>query len=311
MSALLPRLNVYVEAPPKLSRAMRRVADALTRYAPPGVQIVDRREDADLEVLHIIGHPDLEIEAERLNGEGKAYAVMQYCLRTTQKPNTLDWLHLWGGAACVWSYYDLAELAAEDKVVFLPDLERRLFTAPLGVDDFTFAHHNLDGPRRYTLMTSGYVADTECVEECIEAVGRIGGRVFHLGPKLECLRGATHVDQRMGMDDEALADIYSSCEFVAGMRRIEGFELPAAEGLLCGARPLVLDRSHYRRWYEPWAVFVPECPPADLTTAIESALRRGGTQPVTAVEREEARERFDWEPLVAEFWRRIIDRLND
>lgn len=306
-------MNAYVMIPAKMSRAMIRVVDALTRYAPPEVTIVDRQEDADLEVLHIIGHPDLVSEAARCNRAGKAYAVMQYCLRTTQCPNTVDWLLLWDGAVDVWSYYDIPALIHEDGNAMPTGLEDRFYLAPLGVDDFTFAHHNLPGdqPRRYTLLTSGYVADSECVEECTKAVGRISGRVFHLGPKLKCHRGLDHVDQRMGMDDEALADIYNSCEYVAGMRRVEGFEMPAAEGLLCGARPIMLDRPHYRRWFEPWAIFVSESDPMTLALEIESVLRQDARGPVTPAEREAARERFEWQPLVAEFWRRIIDRLTD
>lgn len=314
-------MRAYVAASPKLSAAMRRVAEALARFRPAGVDLVPTELEADLVVLHVIGYPETETAVAELLEREQRYAVMQYCLRSTQRPNTRAWLEIWRRAACVWSYYDLAgELAADG----LPapgtpitgngpgDLEQyvvdqaaeRFYIAPLGADPEIFMPLPTVG-ERYGILTSGYVAESECVAECTEAAARAGRRVFHLGPRLECHRGAEHVDGGLGISDVELARAYSRSDFVAGMRRCEGFEMPAAEGLLCGARPLMLDRPHYRRWFEPWAVFVPEVAPPELTDAVEAVLRRG-VEPITPRDIRAAQRRFNWQPLVEEFWRRCL-----
>src|SRR5688572_30420855 len=137
-------MKVFVKAPAGLSRAMSRVEDALIEYAPTpvpndpdsGVYLVKSREEADLVVLHVIGEEGIT-EAAKLKTAGKKYAIIQYCLRTTQKPDTLAWLETWRNAECVWSYYDLRALWKEDADgtggddIFEKDIN--FYYAPLGV----------------------------------------------------------------------------------------------------------------------------------------------------------------------------------
>ena len=91
--------------------------------------------------------------------------------------------------------------------------------------------------------------------------------------------------------------------------------MPAAEGLLCGARPLMLDREHYRQWFEPWAEFVPETDPATLTDAIVEIFRsdagafRFTMRTVTDAERAAAAEVFNWENLVGDFWSLVLEGM--
>src|SRR6187431_1928603 len=100
-------MKVFVDAPDGLSRAMGRVAKALREYAPPGIQVVATENVADIVILHVVGYPDTLEAVERLRDEGKAYGLIQYCLRSTQRPDTGSWLELWKDAEIVWSYYDL------------------------------------------------------------------------------------------------------------------------------------------------------------------------------------------------------------
>lgn len=292
-------MKVYAAPPAHLSRAMFRVAKALEEYAPADVEFVDDAGDAELVVLHAIGYGETELEAHRLTTAGKRYAVMQYCLRSTQKPNVEPWLPIWRGAAAVWSYYDLTTLALEDGFELGPV---PFYFAPLGADARVFSHvAPITTEGRFAILTSGYVAHTEAVREAAAAARAAGRRMYHLGPDLQL---GPHVARGLDVPDEMLAGIYRRCDFVAGLRRGEGFELPAAEGLLCGARPVCFDRPHYRRWFGPWARFIPEAD-ADVVTAALLEQFELGPGTLTEGDLEAARSAFDWRMLVAGFWRTV------
>lgn len=137
------------------------------------------------------------------------------------------------------------------------------------------------------------------MRECCSAAGRLDRHALHLGEELN----SALVDCRTGLTDISLSDLYSRCEFVSGLRRTEGFELPMAEGLLCGARPVTFDRPHYRRWFGSMADYVQESARDGVVDQL-TALFRSGPRPVTPLEREFAVELFSWERVVRGFWER-------
>lgn len=292
-------MRVCLAVPYGLSRAMARVARALVMHAPPGVQFVDTHDTADLSVLHVIGYDDaLDPLVARIRVNGGRYAAIQYCLRTTQRPSTEGWRQFWAGAETVWSYYDLAALVREDGG---GPIDFNFYHAPIGLDSWVFHTVPPRPERPYAFMTSGYVGETECAFEVAEAVRRVDGLHFHLGPTL---RGLDPLVTRceLGLTDDQLASMYRLSRYVAGLRRVEGFELPVIEGLACGARPVVFDRPHYRYWFEPWAEFIPEGSWDEVVGALERLLR-GPARPVTATEAAIATAAFDWARIAPEFWR--------
>lgn len=291
-------MRAYVACHPDLSRGIRRVADALVRHAPAGVEIVNDREAADLIVHHVVGVqnyyatplPDL------IEQDGKRYAVVQYCLRTTEWPLAAQWLRLWSGASVVWSYYDLARLCADEG--YRPGFE--LYHSPLGVDAAVFKPYPV--AKRWKIGTSGFIARTEAVTECNEAARSLMVGQVHLGPNLE-LPG--DVMWRMDLTDDQVAKLWSGCEYVAGLRRCEGFELPAYEGLLCGSRPVMFDAPHYSRWMGDHAVYVPEYEGETLVECLLDVFSRK-PQPVSEAERAAAVEKFDWARIIGGFWERAL-----
>jgi D-inositol-3-phosphate glycosyltransferase len=301
-------MKVFVKAPAGLSRAMSRVESALIEYAPTpvpnepeGVYLVKSREEADLVVLHVIGEEAIT-QAAKLKAAGKKYAIIQYCIRTTQKPNTGDWLETWKNAECVWSYYDLPALIEEDGHT---DWALNFYLAPLGVDTESFRHW-ASVPKKFTIFTSGYVAESECVREAAEAAKAVGGKVYHLGPRLASASD-THVTAALDIDDDTLAQMYSRSKYVAGLRRGEGFELPAAEGLLCGARPICFDRPHYRKWFGEFAIFIQEGSPEQVRSQLVEVFS-GTYAPVTSEEIARAAMRFNWPAIIGGFWQKVLNK---
>lgn len=284
-------MKVYLDPPQVASPSLRRVADALTRYKPDDVEIVHDRQEAELVVLHVIGRQDQSLEEA---SQVMDYAVIQYAVRSTLRPHTGSWLPLWRNARLVWSYYDLPYLCQEDEVSFwFP-----FYYAPLGVDE---VFHKRGLFKNFMIATSGQSYLTESVRECIKAARGFELSIFHLGSELKF----DDVVCRSGISDEELAVFYEQCLYVSGLRRIEGFELPAAEGLLCGARPIMFDRPHYRQWFNDFAIFIPETPRDQTINDLIQVFSKAERLPVTDEEIAAAREIFNWETICKGFWERV------
>lgn len=296
----------YVKPPPVRSRCLRRIADALTRYVPAGVEVTQDRVKADLVVLHVIGRQErMYREARQAVQRGQRYAVCQWVLRSSQKPSTEGWRALWAGAAVTWSYYDLNAAIVQDEGTSW-DLARafRFYHAPLGVDTDVF--HPTVGPRPYVVAVAGcdrHYLKTESLREVSQAAASTGQAAWHLGPDLGL---GHHVTDEEGMDDATLARRYSACRYVSGLRRTEGFEMPAAEGLLCGARPILFDRPDLRRWFAPWAVFISEHQRRSVVIEYLANAFSRLPDPITTAEWAAAAERFSWERIVSGFWERCL-----
>ena len=293
-------LTAYVNAPAHLSKAMLRVAAALHRHAPAGVQVVDREADADLVVLHVIGMEGLPEAIAKL--KGRRYAIVQYCLASTR--NTVaDWVPIWDGADLVWSYYDLRKALVD---VEGSDASCFLYLAPLGVDP-AFNLDTINAVKKsYGVVTSGYVAgEQEAIDFCYDAAVIAGKRVFHLGPMPVGLAtpSPAHWTSAHEITDAELANAYASAEHVSGLRWTEGFELPVIEGASCGARPICFDLPVYRRWFDGIATFVPH-DRLTLGTALVDALR--DPWPMTSVDAGAVRRAFAWAPIVRGFWERLV-----
>ena len=176
------------------------------------------------------------------------------------------------------------------------------YHSPLGADPIFSAPKPSIEVKMYTMMTTGYVAESEGVLEVAAAIRHINGRHFHLGPKTV----APTADMfGLGLSDYTLADVYSRCCWVAGLRRCEGFEMPAAEGLVSGARPIMFDAPHYRKWFEPWAEFIPEGSFDETVTALIDVFEKGYRY-VNDDERQAAAARFNWATIIPPFWTQVL-----
>lgn len=275
------------------SKAMLRVAGALACHAPQGVEIVDKSEEADVQLLHVIGLDGLS------QLRAKDYVVIQYCGYVYRDhPSLID---MWRGAKMVWSYYDLRDTMPEGTLFYL---------APLGIDvEFAKRATHRELKREIDLMTSGYTTGdaAEAIEEAAWAVDGLGQKMVHLGPKvIENMSSYPACWQAQhGISDATLAELYLRTRWVSGLRHVEGFELPALEGAVCGARPIVFDRPEMRQWYNDFAAFVPESGGEELTAYIQGLLKLDYT-PLTTTERRTIRDSFDWRVIAEGFWRGVL-----
>lgn len=284
------------------ARGIHRVVDALVEHAEThDVEVVTSKADADLVVHHVVGEdnfderPIWERVAEDVDA-GRRYAIVQYCHRSAPSDR---WEALWADAALVWSY------------LHLPPGIPRLYRSPLGVSE-AFMHPIRARTRDIGVVTSGFVAGpgAEAIEEVAQAAARCGLSVLHIGPypKRMAAPPPGRFTALFGLSDTELRSVYQRAKFVSGLRYTEGFELPAAEGACCGARPLMFNRLDAVTWHADRAAYVPEVPQDALVARIHAVLT--DERPMRASEIAASREAFNWQRIVGGFWSRVIANVR-
>ncbi|KKQ98309.1 MAG: hypothetical protein UT24_C0007G0071 [Candidatus Woesebacteria bacterium GW2011_GWB1_39_12] len=285
-------MNVYVEKflP---DNAISRITNALKKYLSLEHTLTENPEGADFVVVCDYGRRRKTLwYTQKLIEQKKRYAIIQLSVRSTPNPNTLDWLPIWEKAELTWSYYNLPELCREDGNT--PNF--KFYWAPLGVDAEIFKETKAE--RRFIIAGTGTGKrwNRECKNEILEAARSVKKTVFQLGTG----ESSKEVFYSNGMNDTTLAQYYSQCQFVSGLRRIEGFELPVLEGLLCGARPICFDKPHYRKWFNEFAEYIPED-----KKKVENLIKlfQKGARPVSKSEKDYVKKNFDWEKICRGFWK--------
>lgn len=281
-------MKVHLTPASNMSTAMFRIARVLRATMPANFTTVKTEDEADLLVLHVIGP-----EAIAYRPDKKVIAI-QYCLGSSAAANVSAWLPLWNRALMTWSYYDLRHVCP------------RFYYAPLGISGAFVKQPEQMPVRDLGIFTSGYVAGpgAEAIEECILAAKQLGQTSVHLGPR-PINMSPTTVCNSTGtfIMDDVLGGLYRRSRYVSGLRFVEGFEMPAVEGLACGARPIMFDRPDAHAWFDGHAVFVPEYSGYSLVRELINVLKRD-PEPVTEEERKVVLAKFDWLSIGRGFWRK-------
>lgn len=286
-------MKVFAEPTGIFSRAMVRVADALARHSPPNIRFTTNCLHCDLQVLHVISADAIPYTRDL---ECK-YAIIQYCTDLLRAGSMGGWGETWRNAEVVWSYYDLIQLTG------LRDGIRHVM-APLGIDKaFTATYPASQSSRENLVVTSGYVSapNAEAIEEVWRAADILNYNVIHVGPRTvdgTCYR-PRNIEYANGVSDEQLAAIYNRALWVSGLRHVEGFELPAAEGLACGARPLLF--PHLHSWYGDLGYYVEESHGDKLVNSLCEIMKYPPCE-MTADELEKTLATFNWQLGCDEFW---------
>lgn len=266
-------MNVYFEPYGVANTAgNRRIYSALRKHMPVGVY-ESSYNTADMIIYYVCGrHDQLERAISELHG--RKYVIIQIALQSTRNPNPKDWMSIWNNAKLVWSYYKLP----------LDDY----YHAPLAADPEIFhLVHGVD--RNILVLTNGSTIDNESLSEVHEAANSVGGIAEHVS----------------GVSDFELCIKYNSANFVSALRRKDGFEMPAIEGLLCGARPIMYDTPNYRQWFDSLAEFIPETDPLSVIEELKLLFKKP-FRSVSLTESLEVLKKFDWGNITREFWSRIV-----
>lgn len=281
-------MKVYLK-PHRNIPCLHRIANALEKYAPDWVEVTNVPDEAELMVMQITGrHDHRTIEGRNLKAKGKKYAVIQLVLGSCRNPDPADWLELWSGAEVVWSYYDLPG-------------EFNFYHAPLGIDPD--AWYIEDRERDYIIGSMGNYYKQECIGEIQTALwySKQKARAVHIG---ENFNQHPLTDFLYKLNDAELRSVYNRCRWFSCLRRKDGFELPALEAILCGARPVMFDTPNYKQWFDGLVTFIPEEPPEKVFGSLVKLLK-SGPPAVTEEHRRAVMERFNWKNIIEGFYARI------
>lgn len=291
-------LKAFVE-PPLDDFCINRIAQALKKYAPAEIEFVPTESEADLAVLYAHGRKKhIWWTICRLKKNGQRAAVVQMSLRSTPNPHTSDWLNIWNESAVVWSYYNLRQLCQEEGTPVNFDF----YHAPLGVDTTVFTETPLE--RKYVIGIHSKGWSRESLEEVVTAARAAHGTVLNFESEKDYGDGVEYTGL-IKNDDAKLARYYSQCKYVSGLRRVEGFELPVIEGLMCGARPICFDLPSYRQWFEGLAEFIPETGGrAQIIPALINIFKNE-PKPVSEIEKSNVQDKFNWGTIARGFWQQV------
>lgn len=290
-------MKVYAEVlPTSLGRVMYRINKALKQYAPDWVAFTEDWSEADLQILDVIGRGSLEFI--KCNN----YILMQHCFLSSDDSSKETWLPHFNKAKLVTSYMNLPSLVGDNSFNF--------HRQPIGVDPNMF--FRTEQEKVNLILTTGYVAATESINEVYEAVRASSGDMIHVGGDFKLGAGYTHFEN---ISDESLNSLYNKSYFVSGLRKMEGFEAPILEGLLCGARGICYNKEHYSYWFGDLVEYVEEDDFAMLGVYSDNTrdqlknIFQSEYRPVTDEEIQLVKDKFSWEVIMKEFWSRLENAL--
>lgn len=288
-------IKFYAEVlPTTLGRVIYRINKYLRIYSPEWAEFVSSPKDADFQILDVIGKGSLEF----INNNNLIF--LQHCFLTSEDSSPNYWHPVLQRAKLVVSYMDLNRLLENRQINFL--------RVPWGVDpNCFFTSENVE--KNFEIISTGYISSTESIEEAYKAVHRIGksminiGKNFSFGPGFSC---------KENISDEEFRRLYERSKYVIGLRKIEGFELPIIEGLLCGARGICYNADHYKHWFGNLVEYIDEDPMSSYGVSYSGLVEEqiyniitGQYRSVTQEEKELVKSKFSWKVIMKKIWERI------
>lgn len=295
-------MRVCVDPIGLFSPAMVRIARALQRHKPADVEIVRNPQNADMIVLYAIGSDYIKMAREILDNR-QTYVVVQCCLGSSDAARRERWHEMWQQSRLVWSYYDLRETAEEVGFKF--------YHSALGADPCFGGREHRDTAM---VMTSGHVNGPRCeaIEVVWSAARRCGLNVIHTGT-VDVVDANRHRFANVHcvgkVSDFILSDYYHHARWVAALRHIEGFEMPAVEGLVSGACPILFEQPATRHWYGDMAHYVTDT--VNYEDLEQQLVKLFDTIPtITQETRDRAANEFSWERIVGQFWSMVSEETR-
>jgi hypothetical protein len=296
-------VKVWNEVWPKdFSRAIHRVCNGLTKYAPKEVEFVENIEEADIQIVHVVGEGEVPLI---LRKPGNKTVIFMYCFLTSTsgaEPREY-WKDTYKDALLTMSYYDLPSLMKEK----YPDFEFSFYRTPVGIETDVF-YKDEKLKKSCSVVSTGHVDWAEKIEEWHDAFSWMGFDVVHIGRDFGYSRNFFAYDK---LSDIEMRGLYNEARYANGMRVTEGFEAPVVESTLCGTRGICFDTPGFRYWFNDIALFVPELnDKQEMTDAIiKVATSDEGLKPVTPEQIELTKSKFAANIVYPNMWKEIMERV--
>ena len=258
-------------------------------YAPVNYEFVSDYNDAELQILDITRISDKHY----LRCEN--YILLFHTFGEWANESPSKYYDLFKNAKFVYSHIDLAPL--------YPEIDKNKFMrGPWGCNpDIWFKQADFKNDL-FQILCTGEIASTEGIEESIAVCDKLKTKMIHVGPNLQYKNHSYKSVSNLSHKD--MREAYNNSLWVSGMRRIEGFEKPVCEGLLCGARPICFDTPLYRHWYGNLARYVKEGTQRETSDDIIRVMTDEYAV-VTDDEKTEVRNRFGWKNVSKKFWEKV------
>ncbi len=281
------KIKIFEFTRPEWGVAFKRISYALHKFAPDWVEWSDY-DNADIMIVHVVGGGEIE-PCER----PKPKVIIQHCYFTASA-HEIDYTKFWEKALLAVSFHDLRKYT---------DKNIPYYGMPWGADPTVFVQTN-KGHRSIKVLATGYIAETEAIDKVHEAVERTGHVLYQTGNHFGWPR-KNYIHIPFLDDDRDFVDILNASQYVSALRFIEGFELMAIEGLMCGARPIVPNDPTYD-WYREHAMTIDRN--GDVVGQLANILK-DEPNPISAEEHKQVVDKFSWQRLIPDFYEELQRKL--
>jgi len=258
-------------------------------YAPAKYEFVRDPAIADFQIL------DITRISDKYYLKCDKYLLFFHTFGEWAEESPSEYYDLFNNAMLVYSHLDLASI--------YPTMNRDKFMrGPWGCQpDVWFKKEYLKNDR-YQILCTGEIPQTEGIRECIAACDELYTKLLHVGTNFNYQNYS--YTNKSNLPYNEMNEAYNNSLWVSALRRIEGFEKPAIEGLLCGARPICFDTPLYRYWYGNFARYVKEGTEQETYNDLLRVMKEEYA-PITKEEMGEAIKKFAWFYVSQNLWSRI------
>ena len=283
-----PRTRVYFE------RMMKNLWNqdneiGFKSYAPLHYDFDTSAPYADFQIL------DVTRISDRLYLRNKKYIILFHCFGEWSEESPEEYRELFNNAMFVYSHLDLASM--------YPDMPKKKFMrGPWGCQpDYWFNESGISN-NEHQILCTGEIAETEGIQECVLACDMLNKTMLHVGPNFNYRNKSYRSLSNLKISE--MRQAYNTSQWVSALRRTEGFEKPAIEGLLCGARPICFDTPLYRYWYGNLARYVKEGTKEETYLDIMRVMTNEYA-PISGDEMRSAIKKFAWYYVSKNFWDKV------
>ena len=224
---------------PEWGFAFSRIKKAIEQYAPSNIEWSKTKEEADVQIIHIVGTGEIPFIEEALDNR-KKIILIQHVFFTG---GVCDWNKYWERSLLTLSFHNLID--------YVPESKAHLLSLPWGCDPKEF--NRLAVKKRNKIFTTGHIAETESIDLLYEACKNTNQLMYHTGTNFGW--DTKFYKFLPFQKDHEFNLLLNSIQYVLAARKIEGFEMAAVEGLFCGCRPIVPNLPTYR-WYKDHGIFI-------------------------------------------------------